>query len=199
MLERLFTSKTRVRVLELLLFSDVPLHIREIARRVGITATYVGKELHNLEVLNLVRKSKKGNLYLYEINRSSPIYEELKSIFLKTESLGDYLKEELKDKNIRYVLIYGSFAKGEEKETSDIDLLMIGEVEEKELIPVISKMEERIKREISYVLWKEEEFLKRAREGHHLLKDIIGNPVIGVIGDMDGFRRTVEEGPDRKD
>lgn len=199
MLERLFTSKTRVRVLELLLFSDVPLHLREIARRVNITPTYVSKELQNLEVLNLVRKSEKGTLYLYEINRSSPIYEELKGIFLKTESLGDYLKEELKGRNIRYALIYGSFAKGEEKETSDIDLLMIGDVKEEELISVITRIEEGIKREISYVLWKEEEFLKRARDGHHLLKDIIENPVIGVIGDVDEFRRIVEEGRDRKD
>ena len=44
-----------------------------------------------------------------------------------------------KFKAIRQAFIYGSFAKGEEREDSDIDLLIIGKVDEDKLIEDIAK------------------------------------------------------------
>ncbi len=94
MLEKLLKSKTMVKVLGLLLFSG-ELHLREIARRVGVTPIYVGKELENLESLGLVLNKRVGNLSMWEIKRASPLYPEIKALFLKTDALGSYLSEEL--------------------------------------------------------------------------------------------------------
>jgi len=44
-----------------------------------------------------------------------------------------------KFKAISQAFIYGSFAKGEEREDSDIDLLIIGKVDENKLIEDIAK------------------------------------------------------------
>ena len=61
MLERLFTSKTRIKLLNLLFFNqDKEYHLREIARIIKTSPTYVSKELENLINLNIVTKLKKA-------------------------------------------------------------------------------------------------------------------------------------------
>ncbi|RLG20168.1 hypothetical protein DRN67_00680 [Candidatus Micrarchaeota archaeon] len=196
MLEKLFKSKTTTRLLELLLFSK-PLHLREISRRIDITPIYVKKELETLEQLGLVSSKKVGNLCIWGINRRSPIYKDIKNLFLKTESLGALLQNAFKRSAIDYAIIYGSFAKGTENEKSDIDLLLVGKINQSSLMRIISVAERKTGREINYVLWTKAEFLKNAQEGHHLLINIIKNPLIMIKGDEREFRKSVGRGSDR--
>jgi len=191
MLERLFKSKTTVRTLELLLFGK-PIHIREIARRISITPIYVKKELEGLEKLGLVLNKKVGNLSIWEINRKSPVYHEIKSLFLKTESLGSYLQDAFGKAQVEFAMIYGSFASGTEKPESDIDLFMVGKIDEDELIRLVSKAERKINREINYVIWTKTEFIENAKNRNHLLANILKNPVIWIKGDENEFRAAVE-------
>ncbi len=188
MLEKLLKSKTMVRVLGILLFSG-ELHLREIARRVGVTPIYVGKELKNLESLGLVLNKKVGNLSMWEIDKESPLYPEIKGLFLKTDALGSYLSKELDKADVEFVLIYGSFAKGNEGAKSDIDLFLVGKVDEKEFIKAIDKIEKKTGREVNYILWNKKEFEKNAVERHHLLLNILKNPIIWIKGNESEFRR----------
>lgn len=190
MLERLFTSKTRTEILKLLLFNQgKEYHLREISRLVKTNPTYVKKELDNLAGLNLIKKQKKANLSIYSLNEKCIFLEELKRIFIKTDYIGELIKKTLSDK-ARYVLIYGSFAKGTETESSDIDLLVISEMKEDNLIKIIQKIERETMREINYILWNEKTFNKRAR-GHHLLRTIKKDKVIMLIGDENEFRKKI--------
>lgn len=193
MLEKLLTSKTRVKILELLILNaDSEFYLRETAKRVGISPAYVKRELENLQELNLVLQRKRGNMILFKINKNSPIFEELKSIFLKTESLGDFLKGNLqKLGEIKHALIYGSFARGVESKESDIDLLIIGSAKEEELLKTLRRVERKIGREVNYIIWSEKEFKERVNKKHHLLIDIIKNPVINLMGDLNEFRRAL--------
>jgi len=191
MLEKLFTSKTRVRILETLIFNpSTQFHLRDISRRIRITPIYVKKELQNLKELNLIQESKKGNLSLFEIKRESPIFTELKSMFIKTEFLEELVKKSLKRFKIDFAFIFGSFAKGIEKGESDIDLFIIGYVNEDDLLRVIQKIEKQIKREVNYVLWKKEVLIERSKK-HHLINEIAKNPIIMLIGDENELRKII--------
>jgi len=164
-----------------------------LSRELGLTFSVVYKELENLKDLGLVTEERKGRLRLFTINKDSVIYDELRRLLLKTTALGEQLKSSLPElKKAKYALIYGSVARGEELETSDIDLLVIGDIAEEKLIAGVRKVEEEIGREINYILWSEREFERRAKKKHHLLTEIADNPIIGLVGDVDEFRRTVK-------
>jgi predicted nucleotidyltransferase len=194
MLERLFTSKTRVSILEgFLLNPDTEYHIRELARRIDATPIYVQKELKNLESLGILSSKKKGNMVLYKLQAKSPIVEDLKRIFLKTESLGGEVLKDLDIKKIKFALIFGSFAKGTETSTSDIDLLIIGDINEDDILRSISKTERRIGREINFILWNEKEFLQKVRENIPLIREISKTPIIMLAGDKDEFKRSIKQ------
>jgi len=190
----MFGSETRVEILKLLLLNpDTSFYIREISSRVGLAFSMVYKELANLKDLGLVIEERKGKIRLFKINNQSLLYEDLKMIFIKTVGLGDIITEHLqKFDKIRYAFIYGSFARGQQLKTSDVDLLIVGDLKEEKLIKAISEMEESQGREINYILWSEREFEKRAKTKHHLLAEIADNPVIGLVGDVDEFRQTVK-------
>lgn len=192
-IDKLFGSRTRVLILsKLVMNSNRSLYIRQLSKELGLTFSVVYKEVENLKDLSLVTEERKGKLRLFTINKDSVIYDELRKLLLKTTALGQQLKPSLPElKKAKYALIYGSIARGEELQTSDIDLLIIGDIAEENLIAGIRKIEEEIGREINYILWSEKEFQKRVKTKHHLLTEIADNPIIGLVGDVDEFRQTV--------
>ena len=195
MLERLFTSKSRVKILELLLLNPTrEFHLREISRQIHVSAPYIKREVTNLMKLGLVLKRSQGNLTLFRINRDSVIADDLKRIFFKTESVGRFILDNFEEVgNIRFALIYGSFAKGEEAERSDIDLLIVGDVNERRMLDIMEKIEEHTGREINYIAWTENEFESKVSEGIPLLKEILSTPVIMIVGDVDEFRKAIKK------
>lgn len=195
MLERLFTSRARVRILEeFLLNANTEYHIRELSRIIKISPIYVQRELRNLESFGLLGSRKKGNMILYKLKTEHPITSDLKRIFLKTESVGREILNKLEaDAGIRYALIYGSFAKGTETATSDIDLLVVGSIDEDQILGSISKAERRIGREINFILWSEKEFLQKIKENITLVREISKTPIIMIVGDENEFKRFIKQ------
>jgi predicted transcriptional regulator len=83
-LEQLFTSRTRVKLLDLfILHPEREIHVREICRRTGLNINSVRRELANLEDLGLLRSRPRGNALFYTVNIMFPIYLELLSILVK--------------------------------------------------------------------------------------------------------------------
>lgn len=194
MIERLFTSKTRVKLLsEMLLSSDREYHIRELSRIIGISPIYVQKELKNLQSLGLLTSRKQGNMVLYVLDKRSTISDDLKRIFLKTEVVGTEILKSLDKSKIQYALIYGSFAKGVETTKSDIDLLVIGDIDEDVLLKSVSKAEGKVGREISYILWTPKEFAQKARQKIPLLLEILKTDVVMIIGEQRELKRFIKK------
>ena len=200
MLKKLFTSTTRVKLLKLFFMNrEREFYLRELSRITGENPNSIKRELENLKSIGLITERKRGNQKLYRVNKLCPIHEELRKIVLKTVGIGEVLRENLVKFGVKFALIYGSFAQGEEVKDSDIDLLIIGDVDEEELIKIIKKLEEELSREINYILWNRKEFRKRIKEKHHLLMDVIEKPFIMIIGDADEFRSAVKGKGYKKD
>jgi len=192
-LESLFRSRAQILILKLLfLNSSSEFHANDIARKTGLAPSTISKEMPLVYNIRLILRRSQGNLVFYKINNQSIIYNELKRIFLKFELLDEIISRDLSKEKIKYALIYGSFAKGTESQSSDIDLLVIGDVKENALLRSISKTEKTIGREINYLLWKEEEFLERVKRKIPLIKEISKTPIIMIVGDEDEFKRFIE-------
>ena len=95
-------------------------------------------------------------------------------------------KKRLKDsKRIELAFIYGSVAKNQERLNSDIDLFIVGDINEKELHRIISNIERDIGREINYTLMTKEEFIKRREGGEPFIKRIEREEKLILKGDLE--------------
>jgi len=190
MLEKLFGSKTKVRILKALAFNpEKKFHLRELSREIKITPIYVSKEIDILKMLNLVLESKVGNMRIFQINKNAAIYTEIKSIIFKTEFFIDTLKESMKDGKVDFAFIFGSFAKSTESEDSDIDIFIIGDIKNSEIIKLIKPVEKAINREINSVVWSFDEL--KAKKGRPLIKDIAKDKIIMLKGDENELRKII--------
>jgi predicted nucleotidyltransferase len=187
MLEKLFTSKNRIKILCFLLFQKQDTYLREISKELKISSSAVKRELDNLILIELIKKNKNK----IELNKKSDILEDLKNIFIKTDYLSYPIKEVLnKIKKIKFALIFGSFARNEYKEESDIDLLVVGNIKLSEGIKLLRPIEDKINKEINPVVWTIENLKKQKNSG--FIKDIFKRGIIMLKGDENEIRRIIK-------
>jgi len=193
MLNKLFSSKTRVEILKLFLFNtDNSFYQRQISSLTVQTIRGVQRELDKLLKIGFLEKSIQGNRIYYKVNKKCPITEDLKSIFFKSIGIAEVLKDNFKERGIRASFIYGSYARGEENLLSDIDLMVIGDISSKELSSLLSKPKKELMREINYIVFPENEFADRVRQKDHFLNSVLEDKKIFIVGDEDELRGLIK-------
>lgn len=185
MLTRLFSSKVRVKLLALfLLHPGEEWFVREITRKTGENINSVRRELMNLEELGLLESRPRGNQKYYGVKTDFPLFEELARIMVKSCGIGDVLRERLEEvEGIARMFLYGSFAEGKFGPESDVDLFIIGEVDEMSLIEAVSAAEGCLGREVNYVLFTPEEFEKRIESGDPFVTHVLKGEIIELEGE----------------
>jgi len=189
MLEYFITSKTKRSLLRLFFTNpERPFYTREIAKITGESLNAVRRELGYLERAGLMKSHKEGNLKYFEVVKEFPFYHELKKIIYSTVALGDYLRNRLEDsESVDLAFIYGSVARNEEREKSDIDLFIVGEIPEEELHGLVSDIEKGIGREVDYTLMTKKEFDQRKARGEPFLKRVMGERKLVVKGNLNVY------------
>jgi len=85
-LEKLFTSRARVKLLSvLLLHPERSYYMRELAKVTEETFSNVRRELKNLEELEIIQSQQNANARYYHINKSHYLYPDLKGIIQKSK------------------------------------------------------------------------------------------------------------------
>ncbi|MGB7533975.1 MAG: nucleotidyltransferase domain-containing protein [Halobacteriota archaeon] len=164
------------------------MYVREIARNTEENINAIRRELANLEGIGLLKSERRGNLKYYEVNKKMPIYNELARIILKTEGVAKELRDSLIEIGVKAAFIYGSFASGKAGVDSDIDIFIIGEINEDELIIKIREVEKKLSREINYVLFTAKEFEERGKSKDPFILNVLREPKIILIGDLSDLR-----------
>src|SRR3989338_7295545 len=156
--------------------ADREFYVRELAELIQEDPGNLSRELKKLEAEGLYNSRIKGSLKYYSLNKNYPLFQELKKVIFKTEGAAGALKNIVEGySGINQAFIYGSYAKNREKETSDIDLMVIGQFPRKELTRQIRELESRLGREINFISYTPEEFEKERKKAggflHLVLKD----------------------------
>src|ERR1700754_820790 len=82
MVEQLFGSKTRVKLLQLFYSNpNRPFYVREITRKIDEQINSVRRELSNLLNIGIIVSENTENKLFYEVNQKYEFYEPLQQIF----------------------------------------------------------------------------------------------------------------------
>ena len=183
-LPEILSSKIRAEIFRILFgVNQEPLHVREIERRTGFAIGTIQTELKKLYKLDLLLKEKDGNRLYYRANQQHPIFGDIRSIVLKTVGIGDILRGALAfDNTVSLAFVFGSIARGTESSTSDIDLMVVGELGLRSLTQRLQGLSDKIGREINPYAMRPAEFRKRAAEKEHFLSQVLKEPKLFIIG-----------------
>ena len=156
-------------------------YLRELAKKLKISTFATKKYCEFLLKNDLILEERKANLRYFKANLNNLIFRYFKislniSLLMKT-NLIEFLKENIP--NISSIILFGSMAKGENDEKSDIDILVIG----KEKYLNLNKFEEKLNRNITVHMYKWGDWNKKAKEDNPFYFEVISYG-INLFGEM---------------
>jgi predicted nucleotidyltransferase len=185
-------GQTRLRVLGWLFgHPDQAYYLRQLVRQTGAAHGAVQRELATLVGAGLLRRTVEGRQVYFQVNRESPIFPELRALLLKTTGVVDVVRQALEPlaEQIVAAFVFGSAARGELRNGSDIDLLVVGATPFATIVETLAPAQERLGREINPTVYPAQEFRAKLAVGHHFLTRVLKEPHLFVVGGADELDR----------
>ena len=140
------------RVAEIFFIEPTKVHfIKEISRKINLAHTSVKIHIQTLIEQGLIKETKSEIFKGYKADRENPEFIFHKKIANLILLKNSGLIEKLEEKYPKSIVLFGSYDKGEDIETSDIDIFL----ESKKTEFSLKKFEEYLKRKI-HLISKEE-------------------------------------------
>src|SRR5580692_11495655 len=159
-------------------------YVSELARRMGVPASSLQRELHDLSEVGILKTYRQGRMVYYQANTDSPVFSDLRGLLIKTAGFVDILARALKPlaARLRTAFVYGSVAAGSEQSDSDVDLMVVGQVSPKDLALPLRRARELLGRNINPTVYTPDEFDKKRAASDPFLKQVMGRPKLFVLG-----------------
>ncbi len=178
-------GQTRSAVLgALFLRPDVALHVRELARLTGAAPGSLHRELRSLAQMGLLIRQETGRQVYYRANQQCPVYEDLTGLLRKTAGLVDVLRDALAPLGGRMekAFVFGSMASGNEHVHSDIDLMLIGDVEFTDAVMALASAQATLRREINPTVLSRGEFEHKLLDVNGFVAQVWRGTKLWVVG-----------------
>lgn len=184
LIEKIFGSRTRAKILGwFFTHPGESFFVRQLASILREDPTNLSREMSRLDNLGILTSKRVGNTKHFQANHRCAFFKELKGLVFKTTGVAGQVKGVLeKLPGVHFAFIYGSYAIGEEKAHSDVDLMIIGDVEMDHLDSLVGSLEKRLGREVNYLLFSPAEFRAKRRKKDGFLVDVLNGEKIMLIG-----------------
>jgi hypothetical protein len=193
MIDALFGSKTRVKLLHLFLNNpNRAFYVREITRKIDEQINSVRRELANMLSVGIVKSDSSNNRLYYEINQDYQHYQPLRAIFadshLQSEAatsgeVSDWSKRLKPLGDVRVALFSGSLVRGS---SSEVDVLLAGDVNKTQVKRFMKDLEEEEGRSLNYTVMSYEDFYYRLSIKDHFITAITHGKFT-VLQDTEGI------------
>jgi len=197
MLEKLFTSKTRVKLLQLFVLNpDKSFALSEIIAKLKLRSAAVKKELENLQNLGLIslvdfsaespaetKNKEKRRSPLFKSNLDFILFEELRALIIKAQVLNQQSLIEKISRlgRVKLLLLAGVFVNNP---LSPIDLLVVGRLNKLKLIKEIKELERGLGKELNFTYLDTSEFIYRRNMTDVFLYEILEGKKIILIDEL---------------
>lgn len=186
MIDALFGSKTRVKLLHLFLNNPgKAFYVREITRLIDEQINSVRRELSNMLEVGVITSDSADNKLYYEVNQRYEFYVPFRAIFAAQKvtsvattdaktaaSTPAWQKELQKLAGLRVAVAAGALVKGS---ASPVDLLIVGDTPPKKTQTLIKSIEAHEGRELTYSTLSYDEFYYRLSVRDKFITSILTN------------------------
>lgn len=198
MIEQLFGSKTRVKLLQLFLANPGrSFYVRELTRKIDEQINSVRRELSNLLGIGIIKSDSVNNKLYYEVNQGYKHFTALQSIFsvevpqqdVSPASQGDLLKRLQAVGAFDVIIASGSLVG---QQVGEVDLLLIGSSNKQKLEKLIKTVELEEGNPVRYTVIPESEFKYRLDIKDRFLSTVL-NGKHTVLADTSGLVKKFQE------
>ncbi len=191
MVEQLFGSKTRVKLLSLFFNNPGrPFYVREITRKIDEQINSVRRELANLLSIGIISSEGSNNRLYYEVNAKYEYYEQLRGIFtampvksndpvIKETREEDQITKKLRSTgSIQFAFLTGTFSNDAK---ANVDIFLVGDVNKARLAKVVAELEREMNRELNYSVLTPDEYQYRLSLNDRFVTHVLESKKIVII------------------
>jgi len=163
---------------------------RELINKVNISQKNIALTLAELEEEGILSSVMKGHLKFFSLNKKNPLIKKYLLMFEVEKSIEFFNKNPKIEQILNHaklegvVCIFGSYAKGIQKKSSDLDLFIVGNFDENE----IKKIAKDYNLEVGVKGGGISDFVNSLKEKNPLIEEIIENHILFV-----GYESFIEE------
>lgn len=204
MLEKLFGSKSRVKILKLFLLNPAEkFYIRQLSRDLKLQLNSVRRELENLEKFGILTSDLKNEARAgekeaaggpaspagwqekkyFRANPNFVLFDEIKALIVKAQILyeKDFVRKLNSIGKVKLLVLTGIFVNNP---NSLIDILIVGKVNKIKLVKLIRELEVELGKEINYTVFDGQEFKYRRDITDIFLYGILDSRKLVVIDEI---------------
>ncbi|HDR9767565.1 TPA: nucleotidyltransferase domain-containing protein [Burkholderia cepacia ATCC 25416] len=184
MFAELFGGMGRFKVLQHLFeHPEQTFSARELAAATALDPGNVHRLLQKWEQVGLVRRAQKTGFRVTD----DPALNLLGALLRQNTELVNDLREVLRDQpGVESAFVFGSYARNEEKASSDIDVLVLGAVSELKTNAALRPLSRKYGRPFHASAFTKEQFHQLILDEDPFALDVQKSPRISIIGHLDG-------------
>ncbi|HEX8431611.1 MAG TPA: nucleotidyltransferase domain-containing protein, partial [Longimicrobium sp.] len=174
-------------LIDLAVHPDETPHGRELQLRTGLTPRSLQAELVRLESLGIIQRRADGHVTRYVLDESNPRWRALRDLVRELADPADVLRDALADvPGVASAFVFGSMARKDFREESDIDLFILDEgVPDDLLARRTLEVGVLLRREVNVVQMNAAELARRVASGSGFVRDVLSGAKLWVIGNQE--------------
>jgi predicted nucleotidyltransferase len=181
----LFRSEMQMRLLALLLLQpERSWTLQHLAEALAAPQSSVHRELTRAEAAGIVRRDAAVRPHRYVAATDEPLHEPLAALLQRTVGVEGHLRDALDRPGVLAAVIYGSWVSGNRRPDSDIDVLVVGDADLRELRRLVRPIGKAAGRTIDLTLLDADEFRGLLADRSSFARRVLEAPTTPLIGDL---------------
>lgn len=184
----LFRSEMQLRMLALLLLQPERVWtLQGLVETLGAPQSSVHRELERAEAAGVIGRDATVRPHRFRAAVEDPLFEPIEMMLSRTVGVEAELRGILERDDVDVALIFGSWAGGSRRPESDIDVLVVGDVDLRELRRRVRPVGESAGRRVDLTVLAADEFRRLVAEGSSFARSVMEGPTIALVGDLTGI------------
>jgi predicted nucleotidyltransferase len=187
----LFRSEMQVRLLALLLLQpERSWTLQELAGTLDAPQSSVHRELNRAEAAGIVGRDAEARPHRFRAATDEPLHEPLAALLRGSVGVEEELRTALERPDVLAAVIYGSWAGGTRRPDSDIDVLVVGNADLRDLRRRVRPVGKTAGRTVDLTVLAADEFRHLVADGSSFARRVLEGPSTPLVGDLASIAQT---------
>lgn len=170
---------------KLVLYPDRAYTAAEMVADASESRATVFRELRRLTGAGLVQTEAAGHATLYRAATGSPLYPALRELIRRTLGVEAALTAALQGmRGVEAAAIFGSWARGDLGESSDVNVLIIGTPDPEDVQRMATRVGSQAGRPITPVVWTRQELDQELAWPSGFIAEVVHDTMIPLLGEI---------------
>src|SRR5690349_21043005 len=181
----LFRSEMQVRLLALLLLQpERSWTLHGLAEVLEAPLSSVHRELIRAMDAGLIVRNAEARPHRFQAASEDPLYEPLAELLRRSVGVEEQLRAVLRAAKVLVAVIHGSWASEGRRPDSDIDVLVVGDADLRELRRRVRPVGESAGRNIDLTVLNIDEFRRLRAANSGFVRHVLNGPTTPLVGDL---------------